>query len=137
MQFPDLLEAVNKTLTSPLSFSSAYGSLQIARNCLEHRAGIVSKIETHGKENFTLHVPRMKIFYLRNGEEIELQKGAVIEPEDGQTHAQVLMRIETRDRIFKLGDRLAFTLAQFNEITFACFYLGQQLVTRLPKPIQT
>src|SRR5712671_4804585 len=75
MRFPDLLEAVNEKLDPKLLFRDAYHSLQSARNCLEHRDGVVSKIETHDKDSFTLSIPRMKVFYLRDGVEVEVQKG--------------------------------------------------------------
>jgi hypothetical protein len=135
LSFPKLLDAVNRELGPKIEFSAAYRSLQMARNCLEHRAGIVSKIETHGQDRFMLHVPRAKIFYLKHGEEIELAPGHIVEPENNEAQVQIMMRIATRERSFSLGDRISFTLEQFNEITFACWHLGQQLSTKLPKPI--
>jgi hypothetical protein len=33
-----------------------------------------------------------------------------------------------------LGERLSFTVAEFNEIAFACHFLGQQLSAKLPRP---
>ena len=86
LSFPKLLKAVNNELNPKIEFSAAYVSLQVARNCFEHRAGIVSKIETHGKDSFDIHILRMKIFYLRNGEEVELEAGhRVIQETIGQT----------------------------------------------------
>jgi hypothetical protein len=46
----------------------------------------------------------------------------------------VLMKIETRERSLGLGERISFTSAEFSEIAFACYFLGQQLSSRLPKP---
>lgn len=109
-------------------------SLQTARNCLEHRAGVVSKIETHGKETFEIHVPRMKLFYLRKDEEIEVEPSHRVESGDDRTEVDVFMRIEGRTRSFAVGERLTFSLSAFNEIAFACHFLGQQLSSRLPKP---
>src|SRR5258706_2994483 len=43
LRFPPLLAEVNKRLERPLEFTDAYQSMQAARNCLEHRAGIVAK----------------------------------------------------------------------------------------------
>jgi hypothetical protein len=48
LSFPELFADVNKLLDPKLEFSDSYKSLQVARNCLEHRAGIVSNIETKG-----------------------------------------------------------------------------------------
>ena len=134
LKFPDLLDAVNSRLDPKIDFSAAYVSLQSARNCLEHRDGIVSKIETDGGERFRLRVPRAKIFYLRNGTEVEIESGHRIEAGDDRSDVEVLMRLETRERWIALGERLSFTLAEFNEIAFACHILGQQLSARLPRP---
>ncbi len=134
LKFPELLEAVNAKLDPKIEFATAYVSLQIARNCLEHRAGIISRIETHEGDRFVLRVPRMKTFYVRNGEEIELEPGHIVEPENNEASATILMKIEVRERSFGLGDRLTFTPTEFNEIAFACYFLGQQLASRLPRP---
>jgi len=104
LKFPDLFEAVNNALEPKIEFSAAYISLQIARNCLEHRGGIVSKIEVHGEEEFKISIPRMKIFYLRNGEEIELQPSQAVDPGDDRKEVDVLMKIEIKKRSFKLVD---------------------------------
>ena len=83
LAFPKLLAAVNELLDPKLDFSESYRSLQVARNCLEHRAGIVSNIETKGDTEFVLHVPRVKIFYLRGRDEIELAVGERVDAGDG------------------------------------------------------
>jgi hypothetical protein len=134
LSFPELLAAVNKLLDPKLDFSDSYKSLQVARNCLEHRAGIVSNIETKGSSEFILNVPRVKIFYLRKQEEIELVVGKQVDAGDGRPEVEVFMRFEVRPRSIPLGERLTFTLTEFNEVAFACNFLGQQLASRLPKP---
>jgi hypothetical protein len=135
LKFPDLIAAVNESLDPKLEFADSYKSLQQARNCLEHRDAIVSTIETHGKDTFILKIPRIKIFYLRNGGEIELVAGERVDAGDGREQVEVLMRFEVREKFVALGERLIFTLAEFNEIAFACNFLGQQLSSRLPKPM--
>jgi hypothetical protein len=134
LKFPDLLEAVNRKLDPKIDFSKAYVSLQRARNCLEHRGGVISKIDTHGDESFSLIIPRIKIFYLRNGVEVELEAGHTVDAGDNQPEVQVLSKFETRKRLIAVGERLIFTAAEFNEIAFACHFLGQQLSAKLPKP---
>ena len=134
LSFPKLFEAVNEKLDPRIEFSAAYVSMQTARNCLEHRAGIVTKIETHGKKDFEINVPRVKAFYLRNGEEIELEPGHTIYPGDDRDEVQTFMKIEIRKRSFAIGERITLTAAEFNEISFACYFLGQQLSSRLAKP---
>jgi len=135
LSFPELLADVNDRLETKLDFADSYKSLQAARNCLEHRAGIVGKPETKGKDDFEISVPRMKIFYMRGDEEIEVEAGQVVKPDQGKDRAEILMKIEEKKRTLKLGERLVFARSEFNEIAFACHHLGHQLVGKLPKPI--
>jgi|SRR5665213_2244576 len=134
LSFPDLLATVNKLLDPKLEFSDSYKSLQVARNCLEHRAGIVSDAESKGGPAFTFDVPRVKIFYLRGQDEIEVTAGERVDAGDGRPEVEVLMKFEVRKRSVPVGERLKFSLIEFNEIAFACNFLGQQLASRLPKP---
>ena len=132
LNFPELFEEVNNNLDPKIDFSPAYKSLQVARNCLEHRSGVISAIETHGGDKFELQFPRMKVFYLRDGQEIELEAGHKVDPGDDRKEVDVLMKIEVKKRPFALGERLSFTSAEFSDIAFACHFLGVQLSTRLP-----
>jgi hypothetical protein len=134
LSFPKLLAAVNELLDQKLDFSDSYRSLQLARNCLEHRAGIISNSETKGGTEFILNVPRVKIFYLRGQDEIEVIAGQRVDAGDGRPEVEILMRFEVRQRSIQIGERLTFTLAEFNEVAFACNFMGQQLASRLPKP---
>ncbi len=134
LRFPELLEGVNRELDPKIEFSAAYASLQIARNCLEHRAGIVSHIETLAKESFRLQIPRIKMFYLRDGKEVELEPGHIVNPGDDRPEVEAYAKFETSIRSFAVGERLSFTLSKFSDIVFACHFLGQQLATKLPRP---
>lgn len=134
LKFPELLDTVNEQLNPKIDFSASYVSLQKARNCLEHRDGIVSKVETNGGTEFVMRFPRLKMFYLRDEVEIELTPGIVVEPRDGRQEVEVYMRIETTKRIIALGQRISISRADFNEIAFSCHFLGQQLSSKLPKP---
>jgi hypothetical protein len=134
LTFPDLLAAVNEKLDPKLEFAESYKSLQSARNCLEHRDGIVSKIDTRGDDILRLSIPRMKLFYVRQSAEVEIAKDHIIEPGDERTEVDILAKLDVRQRSVALGERLVFTLAEFNEIAFACYFLGQQLSSKLPRP---
>lgn len=137
MRFPELLDAVNQRLDPKLNFAKSYESLQIARNCLEHRAGIVSAIDTHGKKQFDLQFPRMKMFYVRNGEEVELARGERIDPGDKRMEVDIFWKLEVRRKSVAVGERLIFSPAEFNEIAFACHFLGNELAGKLPNPQMT
>lgn len=133
--FPKLLNAVNEKLNPKIDFLPSYISLQTARNCLEHRVGVVSKIETGDKDHFEMHIPRMKVFYIRRGVEIEIEPDHLVDPGDDRSEVDVLMKLDQKKRTFALGDRIHFTATEFSEIAFACHLLGQQLSSRLPVPI--
>jgi hypothetical protein len=135
LKFPALLAAVNERLDPKLDFAESYGSLQTVRNCLEHRGGIVSKFDTDGQETFDFSVPRVKMFYMRQGSEVELSAGERVDPGDDRAEVEIFMRLEVRKRSVPLGERITFTLPEFNEIAFACHFLGTQLATRLPRPM--
>jgi hypothetical protein len=62
MNFPSLMEQVNRGLENPVPFAEAYGSLQSARNCLEHRDGIVGRRDVDAGGVLKISVPRAKIF---------------------------------------------------------------------------
>jgi hypothetical protein len=130
--FPDLLQAVNAGLQKPLEFAAAYRSLQNARNCLEHRGGIVGKSDVGSDGTMELSFPRMKLFYHRHDEEIEVEVGSTIDAGDGEPEVSILMRLGVRQHHYKLGERLTLSIADFNEIAFACYHFGSQLAAGLP-----
>ncbi|WNV08310.1 hypothetical protein [Tardiphaga sp. 709] len=135
LPFWKLMEDVNECLVPKLDFADSYKSLQAARNCLEHRAGVITNVETKGASSFELQTPRMKVFYLRGSTEVEIVIGEAIDSQDDRSEVDVFAKLQTRSRSIPLGERLSFNLAEFNEVAFACNYLGQQLSARLPRPI--
>jgi hypothetical protein len=126
--FPPLLAHVNSKLEKPLEFVDAYQSMQDARNCLEHRAGIVGKKDASEDGVMRLRFPRVKMFFVLDDKEVELQHGTAV-----QAGTQILMRMDLRVREFKIGERLTIAAADFDEVAFACYYFGNQLAERLPK----
>ena len=130
--FPKLLEAVNSGLQAPVAFEDEYHSLQQARNCLEHRNGVVGAVDVNHNRSLRLLLPRVKYFVEENGEEVELASGMVI---DG-TEAPVAIkaRREIRERTFALGDRVQFNPSEFHEIAFASFFFANDLREKLPTP---
>jgi hypothetical protein len=132
LNFPDLLKHVNESLTEPLNFSDAYRSLQNARNCLEHRGGIVGARDVDESGTMRLMFPYVRIFYERRGEEVEVETGIPVNAEDGSDEVMLLMRISLRERSFKLNERLKITATDFNEIAFSAFLFGSELMGKLP-----
>jgi hypothetical protein len=132
LNFPDLLAQVNAKLSSPLNFADAYRSLQNARNCLEHRNGVVGERDIDGTGLMQLSFPYVRIFYERRGQEVDIEVGVPVNAEDGKPEVELLMRIELRERSFKLYDRLEITPSDFNAIAFAAYYFGTELAAKLP-----
>lgn len=133
LSFPDLLTKVNSQLTSPLQFAQEFTSIQRVRNCLEHRDGMVRKQDLDDIGNMlTLSFPRLKLFYMREREEIELAEGERVDDQRGEPSVQILGRLVTRTKTYCLGDRVMFTGSEFTEIAMACCFFGQQLAASLP-----
>jgi hypothetical protein len=128
MNFPDLLRYVNARLEKPLEFADAYRSLQNARNCLEHRDGIVRPIDARDNGAMELRFPRVKFFVEQDGQEVELYPNFYAEADTA-----IMMRLDVRTRSFSLGERVAISADDFNEIAFACAKFGTDLATQLPK----
>lgn len=131
LSFGELLEQVNSRLPQPLNFVEAYQSLQNARNCIEHRSGIVGNVDAPAGGVMILKFPRVKSFYIRNGQEVELEVGHVVHAEDGEDEVQIFTRIEFRQRRFSKGQRLLLTGADFNEVAFACNYFVTDLAAKV------
>jgi hypothetical protein len=66
---------------------------------------------------------------------VEIEKGEVVEPGDDRGHVELFMKIEERKRYLVLGERIKFTLREFNEVAFACHFLGNQLASKMPNPV--
>ena len=131
MNFGQLFDQVNTRLKAPLNFVDAYNSLQRARNCLEHRSGIVGDVDVSAGDVMMLSFPRVKTSYLRHSEEIEVEPGHVVDAQDGADEVQILMRIDLRERQFAKNNRLSLSLTGFNEIAFACNYFAGDLATKV------
>lgn len=128
MRFPALLEAVNKRLIKPLEFVEAYKSMQSARNCLEHRGGIVGLPDVQADGRLVLEFPKLKIFIERNGDEVDVHNGMEVE---GGEVLQVRIGIQRRE--YALGEQLAISAADFDQIAFACWQFAEWLGANLPK----
>jgi hypothetical protein len=135
--FPDLLAAVNARLREPLSFEAEFLSIQRARNCLEHRRGIVGQKDfDQGGNRLTLTFPRMKTYFIQDNEEIELRPGVILDRGEDPAKrqpAEVFMRRETRSLHFEQGGRLQIDARDFAEIAFSCHLFASDLATKLPQ----
>ena len=130
---PGLLSKVTPSLVAPLRYKNQIKSINSVRNCLVHRNGLVTQKDINDKKNKTLKLQwiRFKCFHEKNGEEVEVRRGEVIE---GGTTIQ--MKQEETSITFKLGDKINFNYKQFNEFVLTCWLFGQDLVQKLPKKIK-
>lgn len=124
LNFPQLLEEINRHLPRPLHFSDSYISLQKARNCLEHRHGIVGKADLNAAKSLEIRIPYLKTFFVRDGEEIPLLPGTYIEAQ-----TTIFARMDTRTILFQEGERLRISMTDFNEIAFGCNQFAASLAS--------
>ena len=136
LSFPQLMSAVNSGLIQPMTFNDEFLSLQRIRNCLEHRAGCVGPADINDASGtMTLTFPRLRFFYKRGGEEVEVALGEIIDTEDIDDNGdvQIYCRRVTSSREYALGDQIALTEADFGEIATACLLFTNDLVSKLPR----
>jgi hypothetical protein len=138
LTFPALMERVNAGLREPMAFEAEFQSLQKARNCLEHRGGRVGpKDVDQTTQTLTLSFPRLKMFYMRGDEEIELQAGEVIDTHSpdspfGKGDVQLFMRRVTRSREYQLSEPVIIAHRDFLEIAMACHMFAGDVASKLP-----
>lgn len=133
LSFPALLAEVNARLTAPMAFDAEFLTLQKTRNCLEHRGGIVGAQDIDDDGNaLTLSFPRLKLYYMRAGEEIEIAPGDVIDTQDQPIEVPILLRRVTRSKTYESGERVTFTANDFYEIAMACYLFASDLGSKLP-----
>ena len=139
LKFPALLKRVNKRLTAPLEFESEFLSLQRVRNCLEHRGGRVGQQDIEPcNDKMILTFPRLRAFYLRGKEEIEIELGEVIDTHDidkdvtTQNGVSIYMNRVNRIIEYCLSDEIKISAQQFVEIAMACHMFAADVASKLP-----
>lgn len=137
--FPKLLKEVNAGLTEPMAFDAEFLSLQKARNCLEHRGGLVGPRDIDvATGTMTLSFPRLRTFYRRGDEEIEVAPGEVIDTHEPDNPfgkgegVQIYMNRVTRSREYALGEPVVITASDFYEIAMACQLFASDVAAKLP-----
>ncbi|RWK92118.1 MAG: hypothetical protein EOR52_03095 [Mesorhizobium sp.] len=127
MNFPDLIGAIEGELDADLHFRSELLSLQKVRNCLEHRAGVVSTVDCNAGENeLKLDLPHLKMTVVIDGQEVEAYPG--LEVKKG---GAIEIRRATRTRSFPVGARITFTADEFAEIAHALQFFVIDLQVKL------
>jgi hypothetical protein len=139
LAFPALIEQVNAGLREPMAFDAEFRSLQNVRNCLEHRGGRVAAKDVDPiTGTLTLSFPRLKAFYMRGDEEIELAPGEVIDtyspdgPLRENEEVSIYLRRVTRSREYALNEPIVIGALDFYEIALACHLFASDLASKLP-----
>ncbi len=129
--FPDLVDALNTTLSEPLHWEKEFLSLNKARNCLEHRGGVIvqDKDTDPNASTLTLSFPRVQIYVEREGQEIEITPPFAVEAGE-----EISFRAIARERSFAVGERITVNAEEFGEIAFACWIMADELASKLPGP---
>lgn len=139
LTFPPLMEQVNAGLREPMAFDAEFRTLQNVRNCLEHRGGRVgAKDVDPASGTLTLVFPRLKTFYMRGEEEVEVLAGEVIDthapdnPFGKGEEVPIYMKRVTRSREYALDEPVVITSRDFFEVAMACNIFASDVASKLP-----
>ena len=133
LRFPDLMREVSKKTTTPVDFTDQFLSLQNVRNVLEHRGGRVTPDKADKNTGLlVLSWPKFKLYYEKNGEEVEVAPGTVVDSGGPEDTVQIMGRLAVEDREFKVGEQIVFKRAEFYDIAWGCWLFAERLVGRLP-----
>lgn len=129
MNFPQLLNTVGARLNTPLQFADEYQSLQKVRNCLEHRAGVVSQKDADTNGTLKLRFPTFDfVIKTPEGKEIIVADQQIF-LEAGGVFA---MRFVTMEKEYTIGQRVVLTPAEFQRIAQGCLRFCADLGSKLP-----
>ena len=133
MHIPDMIEKIEPHLTHQLNYKDQILSINKGRTCLVHRGGLVTEKDINDPSNNRLKLRwvKLKIFYEKDGEEIELQGQTIVEG-----GASIKMRRENNEISFNIGEHISLNYRQFNEFIVTCHHFGTDLVNALPKVIE-
>lgn len=132
MHIPDMIDKIEPHLTHSLNYKDQILSINKGRTCLVHRGGLVTEKDINDPSNNMLKLcwVKLKLFYEKDGEEIELQGQTLIEG-----GSSIKMRRENSEISFNLGEHISLNYRQFNEFIVTCHHFGTDLVDALPKVI--
>ena len=132
LNVPTLTASVEAQLTTALNFGREFASMQKARNCLEHRNGVVASLDCDedGKQ-LTLTLPILRFYARTEFGEAEVYPNMGVESE-----ATIVAKRETRTFEYPLGSKLEFEPEQFHGFAQACWFFANDLAGKLPEAPQ-
>jgi len=94
-------------------------SINIARNCLVHRNGVVTKRDLTSETELKVTWRKMSLFLKDEDGEKPLQIGEHVEKD-----SMVCMRFVDVEKSFALGEKIVFSVEEFAEVCWSLFYSG-------------
>jgi hypothetical protein len=103
-------------------------SINLARNCLVHRHGVVSDYDSNSDEGLLVKWRRMEI--VATGYRGERTITAMARVEAGES---VMLRHAKAQKLFRKGEFLTFSVDEFGELCLTLFFFGNQLVQNIER----
>jgi hypothetical protein len=127
---PDKIESLcgNRGFNVPLDLKMQVLSINIARNCCVHRKGVVSDRDSNTADGLRVEWRRMKVFLEDEDGERDLVLGQRVEK-----GSVVAVRFENEEKLFGIGESLAFTVEQISGIIWCLFIFGSTVVEEIGK----
>jgi hypothetical protein len=128
LSYPDLVQRANRLCSAPLIMDRQIGTFNNARNCLEHSGGVVVKrfCNNPQKDKLTIQGRRIKLFFLRENEEIPAVIGR-----PGPENAALMMGAEDFDIEFAIGEPVELSSAHFMDILNTCVFFRADIEEKL------
>ena len=133
LNFPDKIEALTTThgLVIPPAATESVLSINRARNCLVHRRGVVSTLDTKSDPSLTVAWRKLELVLMDDTGERVFVPPALVE-RDGE----IGIREAGGSKVFALGEKVSFDAQEFSEICWTLFVFGQAIVTELDRRVR-
>lgn len=125
--FPELLKNIRPSLSSELVYEKEIQSINNIRKCLVHRNGLVTHVDTFGKDELTMKWVAIQAIYKKdNTSEIT----EIMEPRVLVGPGEFDTRIVSRSRTFKMNEQIEFDFKEFNELIWTIKFFGDDLISK-------
>lgn len=98
-------------------------SINMARNCLVHRSGIVSKLDTNIEGGLEVKWRKLTLYLKNKDGEQEINFPHHVEQE-----SQLFLKQKTYSKMFKLNESISFSAQEFSDICWCLFVFGRSIV---------
>lgn len=128
---PNFLQLVDKIgilLGYPLPYAHELSSLQKVRNCIIHRYGVVGTSDvTAGTGALQVHVPTLKMFLTKDGEEREIRQGAYV-----TAGTSITIKLATAEWSYSLGSKVELSQSDLKMMAIAVSMIADLIKAALP-----